>query len=325
MFIVGIDVGNYDTKSQHTSTPTGYDGPFTAKPPITGEYICVNGEYYTPSNERFNYEKDKTKSDRCFILSLFAIAKEIHYYVSMTRDNLTHDETQMLISGVKEIGIGAGLPPTHFTEKRTKELIEYYRSKMKDGLSFEWNDYKYNVRLVACDIYPQGGAGAIDKENTFRKTYPQYYVVDIGGYTVDVLKYSDNKLDGKWQTKEEGIITMFDDISTKVAVNYDMTLDMQSLENILKGQNTIIADEVVSFVKEMTKQHADAIIDLVRQLGLEFKAFPVVFLGGGALLLEKYIRQNALVNEKSVLFISDPCCNANGYAKFLKRKIEKRH
>ncbi len=324
MFIVGIDVGNYDTKSQHTTTPTGYEGPFNEKPPIAEDCVCVNGKYYTSSNKRFNYEKDKTKSDRCFILSLFAIAKEIYYHASKAKDNITHDEVQKLIYNVKEIGIGAGLPPTHYTETRTKGLIEYYKSKIGDGLEFDWNDYHFNIKLVACDVYPQGGAGATDKENTFRKEYPEYYVVDIGGYTVDVLKYTNNKLDGKWQSKEEGILIMFDDIISKVQMNFDMTLNTQSLENILKGEKTIIDDEVISFVKDMTRQHADTIIDLVRQLGLEFKAYPVVFLGGGALLLEDNIRRNSLINEKSIIFISDPCCNAKGYAKFLNKKIERR-
>ena len=40
MFIIGIDVGNYDTKTQNTSTPTGYEGPFSEKPPKR-RFFCV--------------------------------------------------------------------------------------------------------------------------------------------------------------------------------------------------------------------------------------------------------------------------------------------
>ena len=77
MYIAGIDVGNYDTKTQNTSIPSGYTGPLTEKP-IGDEYLKFNGKYYVPSFERFAYEKDKTRTERCIILSLFALANEIY-------------------------------------------------------------------------------------------------------------------------------------------------------------------------------------------------------------------------------------------------------
>lgn len=321
MFIIGIDVGNYDTKTQNTSTPTGYEGPFSEKPPIAGEYLAVNGKYYIPTKTRFNYEKDKTQSERCIILSLFAIAKEIFYRASSTKKDLSHENIQKLIKNTQEIGIGVGLPPAHYTSVRLTSLIEYYRKYLGKGLKFEWNDYQFDIVMKTCKVYPQGAAGAIDPENTYRKDFPTYFVVDIGGYTVDVLKYVNDQLDGNWSSKEEGIITMYDDIIDKTMVNYDMTLDGSLLEDVLMNRKNVIPDDVVKFIKDKTKQHADNIVDLVRQLGVEFKAYPTLFLGGGSLLLEPYILQNKIINPKAVLFLSDPCANAKGYAKFLQHEV----
>ena len=84
MFYLGIDVGNYDTKSQHTTTPSGYDGPTPEKPLLAEEYLCYNGQYYVSTTTRFAYEKDKTRNERALILTLFAIANEIEFAVKIS-------------------------------------------------------------------------------------------------------------------------------------------------------------------------------------------------------------------------------------------------
>lgn len=327
MFILGIDVGNYDTKSQHTTAPSGFEGPTPEKPLLAGEYLEVDGKYYVPTTERFAYEKDKTRSERCLILTLFSIAKEIHYAVTKSKNNLSHEDTQRLISNVKEIGLGVGLPPTHYTRARIDELISYYRSHMCNGIKFTWNDYTFNITLKACKVYPQGGSAATESENAFSGKYPDYYVIDIGGYTVDIVKFKRDKktghegVDGKWSSKEEGVLIMFDDLISKVQMNYDITLDNAIIESVLNGEETILSEDVIAFIKENAQKHANMIIDIVRQLGVEFKASPVLFAGGGSLLLKEYILNNVLINKKSTIFLSDPCANAKGYARFLKQEV----
>ncbi len=320
MFIIGVDVGNYDTKSQNTTAPSGYEGPTPEKPLLAEEYLELDGKYYIPTSERFAYEKDKTRTERCLILTLFSIAKEIHHAVSKSKDNLSHEDTQKLINNVKEIGLGVGLPPTHYTKSRIIELTEYYKKYLSNGISFTWNDYNYNLVLKACQVYPQGGSLATEPENTFRKKYPTYFVIDIGGYTVDIIKFVNNKIDGKWTSKEEGILIMYDDIISKVQMNFDITLDNTLVEDVLKGKETILSEEVIEFIKEREKKHTDSIIDICRQLGVEFKAYPVLFGGGGSLLLMESLLNNSLLNDKATIFLSDPCANAKGYARFLKKE-----
>lgn len=73
---IGVDVGNYDTKTALSSTPSGYskseDKPFGVK-----ECIFYNGMYYAPSERRFPYTKDKTKDERAFILSLLELQRKL--------------------------------------------------------------------------------------------------------------------------------------------------------------------------------------------------------------------------------------------------------
>ena len=321
MFILGIDVGNYDTKSQHTTSPSGFEGPTPEKPLFAKEYLELNGKYYIPTVERFAYEKDKTRSERCLILTLFSIAKEIHRAVTKAKKDLSHEDVQRLINNVKEIALGVGLPPTHYTRARIDELTAYYKKHLGNGIQFVWNDYEFNIYMKTCRVYPQGGSAASEPENTFRTKYSTYYVVDIGGYTVDIIKFSDGQVDGKWDSKEEGVLIMFDDIINKVQMNYDTTLDNTLIEDILNGKETILTDDVLTFIKENVQKHSDTIIDIARQVGVEFKAYPVLFGGGGSLLLKDFIFKNNLINQKATIVLPDACANAKGYARLLKQEL----
>lgn len=74
--LLGIDHGNYAVKT------TGFDfvsglAKHTVKPPMTEEILEYQGKYWTLSGKRLSYMRDKTKDDRFFILTLFAIAKEM--------------------------------------------------------------------------------------------------------------------------------------------------------------------------------------------------------------------------------------------------------
>ena len=324
MYYFGIDVGNYDTKSQHTSSPSGYKGPHPEKPLISGtkEYLEFNGMYYIPTVERFAYEKDKTRSERCIVLSLFAIANEIYYMVTKKNDKLSHNEIQTLINNFHEIGLGVGLPPTHYTKARIEELISYYKKYLGQGIQFTWNDYNFNLIMKACRVYPQGGVEASDPENSFLGQYPAYYIIDIGGYTVDIIKFANDAIDGKWSSKEEGVLKMYDDIISEVQMNFDVTLENTHIEDVLMDRNTILSDDLKLYIKNSAKKHTDHILDIARQLGVEFKAYPIMFAGGGALLLKDNILNSSLINKNSSIFLSDPCANAKGFARFIKEELK---
>lgn len=317
--IIGVDVGNYDTKSQHTITPSGYKGPFSTLPPIADEWLSYNGGFYIPTTSRFPYEKDKTESERCVVLSLFAIAKEIIYKVKKERKDASSTEIQNHIKNIDHITLGVGLPPAHYTEARVSALTDYYMSHLAKMTKFSYSGYQFILRMTECFVYPQGGAGAVDKDNSFKSEYDSYFVVDIGGYTVDLLKFTNGRIDGVWASKEEGIITIFDEIIEKAKTEHDITLDYHAIESVLSGKKSILEishPETVQCIREEAQTKVDHLIDSIHQSGVEFSIYPCAFMGGGSLLLKDNILNNSMINEKTVVFIQDPCANAKAYEVF---------
>ena len=86
--IISVDHGNKSIKTPHAIFTSGLvmsDGLQGFKT----DYIGWNGKYYSLTERRISYLRDKTEDDRFFILTLFAIAKELEYRdVSETLDQI---------------------------------------------------------------------------------------------------------------------------------------------------------------------------------------------------------------------------------------------
>ncbi len=80
--LFSIDHGNYAVKTPNTSFTSALlelSGKATIHETDTIEF---KNRFWTLSHERINYMRDKTHDDRFFVLTLFAIAKELIHSIS---------------------------------------------------------------------------------------------------------------------------------------------------------------------------------------------------------------------------------------------------
>ena len=82
--LIGVDHGNKQIKTVHCAPFVSGLQQSMTRP--FGPSLQYSGNYYTLSNERIPYRKDKTGDDRFFILTLIAIAEEL---TALTRKNCT--------------------------------------------------------------------------------------------------------------------------------------------------------------------------------------------------------------------------------------------
>lgn len=74
--IISVDHGNKSIKTPNTLFTSG----LIVSEGLQGfktDYICWNNRYYTLTEQRIAYLRDKTEDDRFYVLTLFAIAKEL--------------------------------------------------------------------------------------------------------------------------------------------------------------------------------------------------------------------------------------------------------
>lgn len=328
---IGLDVGNYDTKTQTTTTTSGFS-KYQKLPFSVDEYVLWKGCYYIVDGTRFSYVKDKTKSDNLFILSLLGIGKEIlsiatkaHRMKEMAAEKnadktKTITDIQNEISKITTINLGIGLPPTHMSTLR-EVTINYYKEKFGEGISFEYQKYKFNLKLNYINCYPQDYAAliAFDRKNENNKNhvinkFNSYYAIDIGGWTLDIITMINGKVNmTKCDSKPLGVLAMYESIINNVETQTDIRLTQEVLEDILRGKPTLLDenDECINLINSLVESWFDSIINALTQFGVEFATRPLVFIGGGSLLFKPYIEKSKVIRKYD--FISGVNANAIAY------------
>ncbi len=314
---IGIDIGNYDTKTQHTTTPSGYK-EYSIQPQLTNEYLKYGNKYYAPTVNRFEYVKDKRENDQAFILSLFGIAKEILYGVKAHYGmDLPQDKVQSVISSIFHVSVGAGLPVGDFT-KLKDDTTKYFKDKFKGSVNFEYSGYKFSFVVDDVQLFPQDILPVSANPNCVTSNkYKKYVIIGIGGQTVDVIPVINNiPIAEKCISLREGVRKMFADIIGAVETNFGTTIGEDSVEEVLLGNETTLPSDIEVTIRAEAKKHTEHILNACVQRGINFIEYPAVFFGGGGLLLRPYIENNKTVTSKE--FLMDVRGNAVCYASRLK-------
>ena len=116
--LIGVDHGNKQIKTVHCNPFVSGLQQSITKP--FGQSLQYRGNYYTLSNERIPFRKDKTEDDRFFVLTLIAIAEELE-----TR----HIGKQELYN----IQLPVGLPPAHFGAQ-AKKVYRLFQERWDRGV-----------------------------------------------------------------------------------------------------------------------------------------------------------------------------------------------
>lgn len=312
--IIGIDNGNANTKTVNHIFVSGL-AKFDKKPPVAEDLIFWNGHYYSLVAKRNFYQQNKTTNENCFILTLFGIAKEI--LTEKGADFVNADEIRM------SVDLGVGLPPEHYGIQKDN-FRDYFLSYGKD-VEFIYNDIKFNINIRSVYVFPQAYAAVAQKASEL-KSYTQTYVIDIGGYTTDVLLLRKNKPDlSICRSLESGIITMNNNIISRINSGFGAKITEEHISDVLLNKKTILSPDIKATIKEEANNHALNILRQLREQGVDLTTTPGIFIGGGSLLLKEAILSSKMVipTDEGVDFIDNVSANAVGYQILTKAQLRK--
>lgn len=301
--LISIDHGNSAIKTL-THSFVSELSEHTVRPPISDEILEYGGNYWTLSSKRITYMMDKTEDERFFVLTLFAIAKEL--------------ESAGRYMPVESIDLAVGLPPEHYGVLKER-FANYF--KRESEVRFVYNDKAYCIVINRVMVFPQAYAAVVPKSNLVVNTM-RMFVVDIGGYTTDVLLLRNGKPDMQFcRSLESGIITMNNEIARKVNILHNINIDDEHVSAVLSGKETILPQEVKDAIVAETKIHAKGILDQLRELQVDLRSNPAIFVGGGSVLLRPFIENSPLVAKAE--FITSTNTNTIGYDMLGRMKLSK--
>lgn len=292
--LIAIDHGNSAIKTADFVFTSALER-YPSRPPLAGDYLEYGGYVWALSEDRIPYKMDKTENESFFILSLFAIAKHLQ----------KHNAFQPYL----DVDLAVGLPPEHYIMLRTT-FANYFK---RDQVKFVYNDMPICISVSRVFVYPQAYAAVVPRGSELLSV-PRMFIVDIGGYTTDVLLLKKGEADMKFcRSFEYGVIKLCNLIIGKVNSKFGMKLEEDQIISAIVGEsNLVLPPDVIHMIRGEAETYAKKLIDTLRENEVELKANPVTFIGGGSVLFKPYLEASPLIVKSD--FILDAKANAIGYA-----------
>ena len=285
--IIAVDHGYGNIKTVNTITPTGitaYDTP----PAFSGGVLEYDGVYYRVGEGHKEFIQDKAVDDDFYILTLMAVAKELH------------------IAGVQEANVylAAGLPMKWIRNQREA----FYRYLMRnEEVYFRFDDVDYHVRFDGCDLYPQGYPAILDLLGDFDGSN---LLVDIGNGTMNLLYIEDRRpVESRCWTEKFGVNQCVIAARNAVLENLGTKIDDFTIERVLRFGCANIDPAYQECIRAAAKKYVGDIFATLRQYEYEPAVTHLYVVGGGSCLVKNF-RQ---YDESKVTILDDVRATAKGY------------
>ena len=205
-----------------------------------------------------------------------------------------------------EADLAVGLPPEHYALRQ--RFAEYFK---RGRVNFVFNGAPICLLIRHVFVYPQAYAAVVPQASHL-KEIPRTFIIDIGGYTTDVMLLRNAAPDLQFcRSLEMGVIPMSNDIITRVSAMYDIKIEDDHIADIIQGRPTILPQEVREIIFAKVRSYAYDILDKLRELQVDLRANPAIFIGGGSILFRSFVEESTLVAHAD--FVTDPKANAIGY------------
>ena len=294
--IIGVDHGFAAMKGAHCAFPTGLvvheHEPYTRQ-----NVLEYGGKYYVVGSGRQPLQKDKTRTEDYYLLTLAVIAKELAYRNA--------DRTAA-------VRLAAGLPLTSFG--RDKDGFHAYLFRDGRPVSFRFEGKDYTVTVTDVSMFPQGYAAVFTQSELLNE--PSVIVADIGGWTVDLMRLDNRVPDASTcRSLELGMIRCIDEISEQVRRTLGISLTTAQIESVLQNGVSGIGETAKEIVHREAALYVSRLLSAITESGLDVRAMPAIFLGGGAALLKRHVAPSAGLCRPIIL--DDVCLNAKGYERLV--------
>ena len=299
--VIGCDTGNKNVKTAHTITLSGIRKLPSAPaimPTDPMDVLLVDGSYYIVDSERLHYERNKVLTENNLLLTLIAVAKELR---------------ALGLSPTSKVALAVGLPPGHMANAT---LVNQYRSYfLQNGgvHRFQCGGISHQITFADVIVCPQAYS-IVCGLSTEVTGNPDLYLIDIGGGTVDSVHLIRKNADPRIISLDMGVIFLYSEIKSRLQNSSGLRITEDQIDDILLDRPSgIYKPELKRMVKEVADMHTKKIFDEFRDNSQDWRLSYVVFCGGGAILLKKYIEKYAPAYVGDFMVLEDVAANAKGF------------
>lgn len=303
---ISVDTGNNTIKSDNFEFRANCIAE--KMPPLMGpneDSIQMDGIWYSIVPGITSYMRDKTVNDQYYVLTMMAVVKELARLYPC-------DVPEVAAKRMHHVTLLVGLPPKH--SDLSDKFSEYFvRGGKVQQVTYK--DKSYNIIVDRCIVSYQAFAAVLTKYADLKK-YPNVVVYDIGGMTVDVLGLHKGRMDRQViDSLDRGTNVLYENIRS-LCRQYNIEPSDDDINTVLTG----IKEEIdllyydqgmIDEIDAIAERHLREILMVESKKGVRLAQCYVVFIGGGSLLLKRYIEKCPLVPHHEI--IADTKANVKGY------------
>jgi plasmid segregation protein ParM len=293
--IIAVDHGNRNIKLPEGRVFTSGLRESDAPPPFGDDILKYKGKYYTISDKRIPYLREKFVDERFYILTLFAIAFEI-------------EDRGRYENGVIQVKLLAGLPPSHYGAQYERFEKYFVRGEIEE---FEFHGKKFQININEATAYPQAFAAAMPLYGSI-SGFQRVIILDLGAYTADYVLIKNGQPDlSVCESLENGVIILYNQIISRINSDFDILLDESDIDTIIYDKPNEYSGEIKQIVNDTAQMFISDLFGKLRERAIDLRSGKTVLVGGGSILLRKQIEKSGKVS--SPIFVDRISANAKGY------------
>ena len=170
-----------------------------------------------------------------------------------------------------KVFLAVGLPLTRFGAEKN-DFIKYLTKNKR--VSFKYENESYHIEIDDVAVFPQCYAAVVDKIPAMAKK-----------------------------------ITCMRSINEQCVRQLNGEVDESEIQNIMRYGRSDIDDEYFAIIKAEIEDFVDKVYNSIREFGYNLKTTPIVFVGGGAVVMKNFGSHDA----KNISYNLDVKANARGY------------
>ncbi len=290
--VIGIDHGYGHIKTANFNfisgvTESNHEFPFTEN------VLKWKNSWYSIGENRLPYKKDKTVDTDYYVLTLAAAAQE------------------MKLQGVNKalVTLVVGTPLTRYGLE--KQALKDYLMQHKE-IAFTWEGEPYHMSLLDVYVYAQGLSALTYWTSTSKCILEDLLLLaDLGSGTFDVALLNNKKIisDKSHTMSGCGVSSAYNSIAEAVSRATGNSIDEAFVEKIILGKSVRVKADIRNIIDAELRKYAARVYNQLKDWGYNLDTLPVYWIGGGALIMEKYGDLDKDMN----IFVLNPNANACGY------------
>ena len=296
LLLCGLDHGFSTMKGTHAIFDNGVE-QLGGEATLSNNTLIYNGKNYKVGEGRLPMMKTKTEDESYFLLTLAGVAKELDVYHKQSADVI----------------LAVGLPFSRFGQEK-QEFCDYLQRKGE--ICFQYSGRDYRIRIKDVLVFPQCYAAIADR---MRMYGAESLIVDIGSKTIDVIhvqKYV--PVERESTSIPEALIQCMEGIKSSVYQICNKKVNEDIIRQMIVDGDAMIPEDCKSVIRDGLRNFAKGIEAKLSELGFDLEMMPVVYAGGGALVMKRY----GTIRGTHVHYLDDIRANARGYEYLARQKCK---